>query len=401
MFKNIISFFIPGHTDPAPELYRRYKLVAIIVLITFLYDLNYAGTTVMIGMTKATPFLLFTALINLVLLFLLRQGLQLTLTVNLYAFFGVIAILMSIYHSGGFHSPVLPWLATTPIVAMLMAGRKTGIFWAILNSILVIALGTLDKAGYHFPYNYDRSWENMLSTNCYAGLVLIIFFAALVFENGKNTALNRLAENNLLLAEEKKKTALNEISQEIHDNVGHTLSVAKLNLHLVHHLEENQSRLKLQETVELVGKAISDLRNISHSLYSDNIVRFDLEQSIDAELQTIKGLGTYQISYSCAGAPKNLSPQTQFILFRIFKEAVNNIIKHAEATLISIELDYTSADFNMQIKDNGRGMSAERRSSYGQGITNIKDRVNLLQGTVEIESGLTKGTCIRISIPNK
>ena len=399
MLKRIPAYFIPADKVSLPETYRKYNLVVIIILLTALYDLNYGGTTILIGLDEATPLLFFTAFLNILLLFAIKRGLNLLVTVNLYACVGVATILVSIYYSGGFKSPVLPWLATTPIVTMLMAGRATGVFWAVFNTLTVIVLGALDKQGFSFPNNYDQSWANMLSTNCYSGLVLIIFFTALVFENGKNTALTKLAANNILLAEEKKKAALNHISQEIHDNVGHTLSVVKLNLHLINLLNDDSYRLKARETVDLVGKAIYELRNISHSLYEDNITDFNLSQSIETELTNISGTGAYKTQYSSAVVNASLDPKIQFVLFRIFKETINNIIKHAQASNIFVELKEIDNSLCLKVGDNGIGIDLKRLSSTGQGITNIQDRVKLLNGQLAIDSDVNKGTTILVTVP--
>jgi signal transduction histidine kinase len=398
MLKRIPAYFIPADKVSLPEIYRKYNLIIIIILLTALYDINYGGTTILIGLDEATPILFFTAFLNILLLFAIKRGLNLLVTVNLYACVGVATILVSIYYSGGFKSPVLPWLATTPIVTMLMAGRATGIFWAIFNTLTVIVLGALDKQGFSFPNNYDQSWANMLSTNCYSGLVLIIFFTALVFENGKNTALTKLAANNILLAEEKKKAALNHISQEIH-NVGHTLSVVKLNLHLINMLNDDSYKVKAKETVDLVGKAIYELRNISHSLYEDNITDFNLSQSIEAELTNMSGTGAYKTKYSSTGPNANLDPKIQFVLFRIFKETINNIIKHAQASSIFVELNQIDNSLSLRVSDNGIGIDRKRLSSTGQGITNIQDRVKLLNGQLDINSNVTKGTTIHVTVP--
>ena len=96
----------------------------------------------------------------------------------------------------------------------------------------------------------------------------------------------------ILLAEEKRKNAFHEISQEIHDGVGQTLSIIKLNLHLLEKIK-NESGGRLNETVELVEKAIVDLRNISNNLYSENLQGFNLENALNDDLNLIHNIGTH------------------------------------------------------------------------------------------------------------
>ena len=74
------------------------------------------------------------------------------------------------------------------------------------------------------------------------------------------------------------------------------------------------------------------------------------------------------------------------MLFRIFKETINNIIKHAQASSIFVELKEIDNSLCLKVGDNGIGIDLKRLSSTGQGITNIQDRVKLLNGQLAIDS---------------
>lgn len=390
MFKKLSLFLIPKVRQIEPEEFRQYKLVVNIILITFLFDLDYGITTLLIHMSEGTDALIFGAVVNVLLVFMVYKNVPLSLIINIYMFINVMAVVVSVYFSGGFASPVTPWLATSPVVAMLMGGRRTGFLWLGINTIIGLYFGICDKYHILFPVHYDLSWKNNLAVNCLVGLILIVFFTSLVFEAGKNTALKKLAESSMLLAEEKRKNALHEISQEIHDGVGQTLSVIKLNLHLLEQRSVDKSDERMQETLSLVGKAITDLRNISNNLYTENIQVFDLEHALLDDLQDIKRAGAYETQLEIKGSPIQLEPRTALILHRIAKEAMNNILKHANATSITITLDYSSG-FKMQIEDNGLGMKLSNAGS-GQGMNGMRDRMKLLGGSLLVDSYPGKGT---------
>ena len=393
--KRLTLYFIPESRKDQAETLRRYKLVVNILLITFLFDLDYAFTTISIGMQEGTDMLLIAAFAHLSLVFAVRKDLPLWLITNVYVLVGLSAIVVSIWYSGGFISPVLPWLATTPIVAMLMGGRRTGVIWVCICTVLALYFGIADKFHYSFPVHYDLSWKNTLAINCLVGLILIIFFVSLVFENGKNVALQKLAESSLLLAEEKRKNALHEISQEIHDGVGQTLSIIKLNLHLLEQLNAESNQEKVQETLALTSKAIIDLRNISNNLYTENIQSFDLENALLDDLSNIRKLGNYQSGLTVTGTPYKIEPRTAFILYRIAKEALNNILKHAGASEIRVNLNFEDS-FSMHISDNGRGMQYSGEGS-GQGLASMKDRMALLGGNLQVDSS-KNGTTIMANL---
>ncbi|PWG78708.1 sensor histidine kinase [Pararcticibacter amylolyticus] len=395
MWKALSLYFIPPEGRSSPELLRKYSLVVNIILITVLFDMDYAFTTVLIGLEEGTKVMLFAAAVQFSALFALKRGSSLLLVTNVYVAAGVLAVLVSAWYSGGFRSPVLPWLSTSPIVAMLMAGRRTGFFWMAFNTVCVLVLAWLSGKDYAFPVSYDRGWENMLSANCYAGLVLIIFSMALVFENGKNAAIKRLEEKSLLLAEEKRKTALYTVSQEIHDNVGQTLSIIKLNLHLLDGTGATENPSMLRETIGLTQKAIADIRNLSSSLYTENIREFNLPEALRADLALVEKSGAYRTFLNVIGKDV-LDPKTGFILFRIAKEAINNILKHADADTIRVDLDFAEG-FSLRISDNGRGIGYE--TGAGQGMYIMKERMGLLGGDLEVFSDKGKGTSLVARIP--
>lgn len=400
MLSSLLHFFIPEDKRASVELLRRYRLVVSIMLLTALFDLNYAGITILIGLEEGIAIMLLAALLHLLLPFLLKAGLPLIAGTYLYILTGVMAVTVCIYYSGGFYSPVLPWLATSPVVALLMGGRRTGLFWMLVNSGIVCWFG-VRNTHYAFPSNYDHSWDQFFYLNCFVGLVVIVFVVALVFENGKNTAFRELAEKNLLLAEEKKKLALQDISREIHDNIGQTLSLAKLHLHTMQMLSGGRAEKKLAEVLELVAKAIQDLRGLSNKIHSDNITEFDLVETLRNELDMIGRIGRYTTELEVKGIPFPLSPQTALILYRISQEILHNIIKHAGATAIGMRIDYEPQQFVLNIRDNGKGFDCEDFMQKGQGFRNMQNRAQLLGGQLLVDSGRRQGTKVSIRLPKQ
>jgi signal transduction histidine kinase len=400
MFKRLFKFLIPGSADDQPELLRRYRLIISIILITVVFDLNYAFTTITIGMKEGTYALFFVAFVHLALLVGIKKGLPLLWISNIYIFNGVTAIVVSIIFSGGSASPVLPWLASSPIMALLMAGRRSGIAWMGINTVLILFFGFSKHLNIEFPINYDLDWRDNLSLNCALGLIMIIFFVSLVFENGKNSAMERLEVKSLLLSEEKKKNALYEISQEIHDGIGQTLSVIKLNLHLLDTPVNEIPNDKLRETLLLAGKAIQDLRNISNNLYTENIQEFDLANALMEDVEHIRKLGKPEIKFTIVGDPYSLNPRTAFILYRVAREAVNNALRHAKANSIKLKIDF-SETFCISIKDDGCGMESSGLGNAGQGILSMRDRMALLGGKLFVESFPESGTMVlaKINLP--
>jgi two-component system, NarL family, sensor kinase len=204
---------------------------------------------------------------------------------------------------------------------------------------------------------------------------------------------------------EKEDQTLTRISQEIHDNIGQILSLVKLNLNTLD-LENCPPPIKdkVLTTKELVGKAINDLRHLSKSLNSLHLSHGYLSESLSGELDIINRTGAFITNLSVDGEEKPFNPQKQLIIFRIAQEALNNIIKHANAFHIGITLNYGPEILNLIIKDDGVGFNnimpdgAERQKT-GTGLVNIYNRAELIGGSVRIFSEKGLGTSIDIKIP--
>lgn len=199
---------------------------------------------------------------------------------------------------------------------------------------------------------------------------------------------------------EVQEQAINKVSQEIHDNIGQTLNIAQLNLSTLdiqHNLDEQKSLIENSRI--LLAKAIDDLRNVSHVLSSENITRIGLEDAIKKELNYLGLFNNLKFDLQISGEPDELTDENELMVFRIAQEAIANIIKHANASSVIIDLQYHTEYFIMTISDDGIGIEKDKPGkSSGIGIINMKQRAEVMNGSFEIESG-KEGTKILIKIP--
>ncbi len=239
---------------------------------------------------------------------------------------------------------------------------------------------------------------------------LIVFFLLLYRERYKKHQREKVTmrasfDQELLKAEiEMKEQTLLTISQEIHDNIGQVLSLAKLNLNTILLEDNNPAVPKIAATKELIGEAIQDLRNLSRSLNTHHISHQKLSESLGFELDLIRKTGLYETALRVQGAEKPLDPQKQTIIFRIVQEALNNIIKHARAKSITISLDYTPRETTLRIADDGSGFDPQALhqpggAGKGTGMGNISHRARLINANLTVESRPGQGTLIQLSLP--
>jgi len=198
---------------------------------------------------------------------------------------------------------------------------------------------------------------------------------------------------------EIKEQTLVSIAQEIHDNIGQTLSLAKLNLNLLKTTGGAEDE-KLLSTKHLVSKAVQDLRNMARTMHTDTIISQGLVKAIRLELNNLEKTGVYAINFQVLHEPYPFDKQKELIIFRIFQEACSNIIKHAAATELNIEAYFEPDHFSLTIGDNGKGFETTLPSGQGGlGIQSMKSRTELLGGSFKLISNAASGTRLTISIP--
>ena len=212
-------------------------------------------------------------------------------------------------------------------------------------------------------------------------------------------------ENNLLNTQlEIQEQTFQNISREIHDNVSLSLTLAKLNLNTLDWNNLPKTENQINSSLVQISKAITDLSDISKSLNSDLIISQGLIRVMEKEIAKIKEMNLFELNYQITGNPVFMDSQKELVIFRIVQEAFNNIIKHAKATSVELELHYDDEHFNLSISDNGKGfckknleLIASKESKAG--LNNMKKRAALFNGTTIIDSAPDSGTRILVTIP--
>ncbi len=199
---------------------------------------------------------------------------------------------------------------------------------------------------------------------------------------------------------EIQEQTFRSISQEIHDNIGQVLSLAKLNMGIMS--QKPGLPPMLHDTQALLGKAINDLRDLSKSLSPERVADIDLAESMGYELQLLEKTGIYTTKVAVKGCVYSLPKEKKIILFRIFQEVINNVVKHAAASQLHVVLEYNTAMFELSITDNGRGFDIEKQYTDnwgGIGLRNMKNRSALIGAKLYISSSKASGTRVHICLP--
>jgi signal transduction histidine kinase len=208
-------------------------------------------------------------------------------------------------------------------------------------------------------------------------------------------------EKELLEAQlEIQEQTMKHIAQEIHDNIGGTLTLAKLNLNTIPRDQQGGATEKITNTKELVTKAIADLRTLSKTLHTEAVLSLGIVKAIEMELKMVDKAGAMDTLLTVSGEPIPIDQQKELILFRTTQEALNNAIKHSGATQIEVDLSYCPDTLQLTIADNGQGFdrtAIEQDPDKGSGLRNMQNRTKLIGGNLSIDG--SKGTRIQITLP--
>ncbi len=194
--------------------------------------------------------------------------------------------------------------------------------------------------------------------------------------------------------QEVQEQMLTNVSQELHDNIGQMLTVMHLQLKKGQVLHPDISPL-LQPVSDTLNDTIEQVKTLARGLNSDMVRRNGLEKSIAQEATRIATLERFAVNYQYDSTPVQLTTDAQLLIFRIFQEMVNNIMKHAEATQVDIQLN--GSPFLIEVRDNGKGFdtASKMNAGKGMGLANMVKRAKLAGLECEILSSEGKG-CIFI-----
>lgn len=203
---------------------------------------------------------------------------------------------------------------------------------------------------------------------------------------------------------EIQEQTFQNISREIHDNIGLSLTLAKLNLNIIE-LEKTPKAMELiDSSIDLISKSINDLSDISKSLNSEAISQQGLLNALQLEMERLRKSRKFIVEFEVTGNPVYLDSKKELVLFRIAQEALNNVIKHSDARTIIVKVSFDDTEVQLSVQDDGKGFFHKRDEkslpeNMKAGLANMQIRSKLINGKMNIESEIGHGTTILVSAP--
>ncbi len=208
-----------------------------------------------------------------------------------------------------------------------------------------------------------------------------------------------LATRAVLEAEERERQ---RIARDLHDGIGQTMSVAKMNLAA---LEGNVSfssaddKTNYEKAMALVDKSCKEVRAVSHNMMPNTLLKAGLVGAVREFIDKIDS-AVLKVNLGTEGLNERLGSEVEIVLYRVIQECVNNVIKHANANHLEISIIKDKDGISATIEDNGKGFDTNDKEKFkGIGLKNILTRIGFLKGTVDFDSSPGKGTLVAIHIP--
>ena len=208
------------------------------------------------------------------------------------------------------------------------------------------------------------------------------------------------AVNSMIQGQEKERRI---ISDELHDSLGSSLATLKLHVENLLHNEKLQKRDKkeiLQKSNTLLDETYQKVRDISHIKNTGMVAQKGLVLALEKLSDQISSKGNVDVSINAFGFEKIASDPLKILLYNTIQELLTNAIKHAKASKINIQITRHENELNVLVEDNGSGFEYSGNSlEKGMGLYNIKNKIEHLKGSFDVDSILGHGTTININIP--
>lgn len=195
---------------------------------------------------------------------------------------------------------------------------------------------------------------------------------------------------------ENTEQHMKNMSWELHDNIGQLLSVASMQVKMMQHKSESTQE-EMAEVSDIISTSLNQVRSLSKSLNPKMISNMGLRDSIKNELNRIRRLGLVDIDLEF---PEQIefSRDREILIFRIIQEGISNVLKHSEASILTVMARIRDDKVIFTVKDDGHGFE-HTQNQNSHGMSNMSSRAKLLNGRLSINSAIGMGTEITLSIP--
>jgi signal transduction histidine kinase len=199
-----------------------------------------------------------------------------------------------------------------------------------------------------------------------------------------------------------QESTLRYISRELHDEFGQILTAmgAMLGRAGNHAPEGSTLRADLQEVRQIAQETLDRVRSLSQALHPVMLDEAGLESTLDWYIPTVERQTGIAISYEKQGAPFAVDGSASVQIYRVLQEALNNVARHAGAKQAWVRLRFLPSELELQVEDHGKGFNGQP-AKHGIGLVAMRERSELMGGTIAFSTPVSGGTLMRLSVPRE
>ena len=213
--------------------------------------------------------------------------------------------------------------------------------------------------------------------------------------------LQRLSAKLVAAHEEERRT----IARELHDELGQVLTAIKMELAVAERKVEATGTPKglLADAQAITDSALGTVRNLTHLLHPPMLDDLGLSAAIEWQVRGFSKRHGLRVDFQHAETSERLRPEVEAAAYRIVQEGLTNVVRHAQATEVRLDLQRLHGSVRIGLEDNGIGFNPEvamqQSAVRGLGLIGIRERASELLGSFRIESAPGRGTRLTIDLP--
>ena len=199
-----------------------------------------------------------------------------------------------------------------------------------------------------------------------------------------------------------QETERNRIAAELHDDISQQLALLKLDLSLLTGMVQGQGQAQTvaDEAVRYADGIATGIRDLSHRLYPAKLRLVGLVVALEGLIRELSHHSPVpSISFTHENVPAALSPDLTLCLFRVVQEALQNALKHSQAENVAVHLRGNSHSLTLTVVDDGAGFLVDEMWSQGLGLISMRERVEAIHGTFNVQSSPLGGTRLEADVP--
>ena len=208
----------------------------------------------------------------------------------------------------------------------------------------------------------------------------------------------RLLESQARQTEEQERR---RIGRELHDEAGQSLLLLRLHLEMLERGAPKRIRQELKEARETVERIVAELRRIVAALSPAVLERLGLGPALRHLAARFAKTCEAEVRLRLRGTPAELPTDAQEVIYRVVQESLQNVARHAKATEVNLSLECTDKSVRLRVSDNGAGFAvkAARGRPMSFGLAGMRERAELLGGTLAVRSAPGKGSSVILRLP--